>query len=200
MTISFAPIHIEAPDDATREAWLESLADLRTEADDIEHHIDELNRTLAYGGIPALGLAPVACQVAVAMATARAQPALAGLDLIGLVGHLHATISALHEQIAATQARVAGSRHSEAFAAWVATYQPIKASDRPDAPFGGFLFDTSDKSSVRVCRKPEARVWTLISDGDALVLVPGFHRCDRLGHFICAVERAADAPTEIVIG
>jgi hypothetical protein len=200
MTISFAAIHIDAPDDATREAWLESLADLRTEADDIEHHIDELNRTLAYGGIPALGLAPVDCQVAVAMATARAQPALAGLDLIGLVGHLHATISALQAQIAATHARVAGSRHSEAFASWIATYQPIKATDRPDAPFGGLLFDTSDKSSVRVWRKPEARVWTLISDGEALVLVPGFRRCDRLGHFICAVERAADAPTEIVIG
>lgn len=200
MTILFAPIHIEAPDDATREAWLESLADLRTEADDIEHHIDELNRTLAYGGIPALGLAPVDCQVAVAMATARAKPALAGLDLIGLVGHLHATISALHAQIAATQARVAGSRHSEAFAAWVAAYQPIRATDRPDAPFGGFLFDTSDKSTICVWRKPEARVWTLIAEGDALVLVPGFRRCDQLGHFICAVERAADAPTEIVIG
>jgi hypothetical protein len=30
--------------------------------------------------------------------------------------------------------------------------------------------------------------------------VPGFRHCDRLGHFVCAVEREADAPTEIVIG
>jgi hypothetical protein len=30
--------------------------------------------------------------------------------------------------------------------------------------------------------------------------VPGLYRADRLGHFICAVEREADAPTEIVIG
>jgi hypothetical protein len=65
MTISFAPIHIDAPDDATREAWLESLADLRSEADDTEHHIDELNGTLAYGGIPSLGLDPVACAVGI---------------------------------------------------------------------------------------------------------------------------------------
>jgi hypothetical protein len=200
MTISFAPIHAEAPDDATRETWLENLADLRADAEDIQHHIDELNGTLAYGGIPALGLDPVACAVGSFAAMSRAKPALAGLDILGLVGHLHATIAALHEQIAATQARVAGSRHSEAFAAWVAAYRPMKATDRPDAPFGGLLFATSDKASARVSMKPEARVWTLIAEGDALVLVPGFRRCDRLGHFICAVERPTDAPTEIVIG
>ncbi|MFY7853598.1 MAG: hypothetical protein ACOVQ6_17665, partial [Brevundimonas sp.] len=56
----------------TREAWLDNLADLRSDAEDLQHHIDELNRTLAYGGVPALGLAPDDCQVARAMATARA--------------------------------------------------------------------------------------------------------------------------------
>lgn len=200
MTISFAPIHVEAPDDATREAWLDNLADLRTDAEDIADHIAELNRTLADGGIPALSLAPVDCAVGSFVAMSRAKPALAGLDLIDLVGHLIATIEALHGQIAATQARVAGSRHSDAFAAWVATYKPRKATDRPDAPFGGFLFDTSNKASARVLGKPETRVWTLICEDDVLAIVPGFRRCDRLGHFVCAVEREPDAPTEIVIG
>ncbi|MCA6254554.1 MAG: hypothetical protein IM665_05780, partial [Phenylobacterium sp.] len=184
----------------TCEDWLDNLADLRADAEDLQHYIDELNRTLAYGGIPNLGLAPDDCQVAIAMATARAQPALAGLDLISLVGHLVAAIAALNGQLATMQAQVAGSRHSEAFAHWAATYQPVRATDRSDAPFGGILFDTSDQSSVRALRKPEAHVWTLISDGDALVIVPGFRRVDRLGHFICAVAREADAPTEIVIG
>jgi hypothetical protein len=30
--------------------------------------------------------------------------------------------------------------------------------------------------------------------------MPGFYRAGRLGHFVCAVEREANAPTEIVIG
>lgn len=184
----------------TREAWLDNLADLRSDAEDLQHHIDELNRALAYGGIPALGLAPDECQVAIAMASARAQAALAGLDLIGLVGHLGAAIATLHEHLAATQARVAGSRHSDAFADWAAAYQPAQAHSRPEAPFGGLLFDTSDEATAHVWAQPEARVWTLISENDALVLVPGFRRCDQLGHFVCAVERKADAPTEIVIG
>lgn len=200
MTISSAPIHVEAPDDATRETWLDNLTDLRTDAEDIQHHIDELNGTLAYDGIPALGLAAVACAVGSFAAMARAKPALAGLDLIELVGHLNATIEALHERIATAQACVAGSRHSEAFAAWVAAYRPMKATDRPDATFGGFLFDTSNKATARVSGKPETRVWTLICEDDVLAIVPGFRRCYRLGHFICAVERTADAPTEIVIG
>lgn len=200
MTNPIAITALAPLDDATCEAWLDNLADLRSDAEDLQHHIDELNRTLAYGGVPALGLAPDDCQVAIAMATARVQPALAGLDLIGLVGHLGAAIAALNGQLATMQAQVAGSRQSEVFARWAATYQPVKATDRNDAPFGGLLFDTSDQSSVRASRKPKARVWTLISDGDALVIVPGFRRCDRLGHFICAVARDADAPTEIVIG
>ncbi len=62
-------------DEATREAWLDNLADLRPTPEDIQHHIDELNRTLAYGGIPALGLAPDACPEAIAAATARATAA-----------------------------------------------------------------------------------------------------------------------------
>lgn len=200
MTNSFAPIHVEAPDEVTRETWLDNLADLRTEAEDIAHHIDELNRTLAYGGIPALGLAPVDCAVGSFAAMARAKPALAGLDLLDLVGHLNATIEALHERIAAAQAHVAGARHSDAFAAWVAAYRPVQANPRPDAPFGGLLFDTSDEATAQVWAQPEALVWTLISEDDVLAIVPGFRRCDRLGHFICAVEQTADAPTEVVIG
>jgi hypothetical protein len=200
MTNLIAITALAALDDATRDAWLDNLADLRADAEDLQHHIDELNRTLAYGGIPALGFAPDDCQVAIAMATARAQPALAGLDLIGLVGHLVAAIATLNGQLATMRAQVAGSRHSEAFATWAATYRPVKANPHPDAPFGGFLFDTSDQSSVRASRKPKACVWTLISDDDALVIVPGFRRCDRLGHFVCAVARGADAPTEIVVG
>jgi hypothetical protein len=200
MTISFAPIHLEAPDDATRETWLENLADLRSDAEDIVHYVNELNGTLTHGGIPALGLAPVDCAVGTFAAMARAKPALAGLDLIELVGHLNATIEVLHERIATAQAHIAGSRHLEAFAAWVAAYRPKKATDRPDAPFGGLLFDTSNKATARVSCKPETRVWTLICEDDVLAIVPGFRRCDRLGHFICAVERTADAPTEVVIG
>jgi hypothetical protein len=79
-------------------------------------------------------------------------------------------------------------------------YQPAQANPCPDAPFGGFLFDTSDKATAHVWAQPEARVWTLIREKDALVLVPGFYRADRLGHFVCAVAREPDAPTEIVIG
>ncbi|MCZ8271530.1 MAG: hypothetical protein O9306_13405 [Beijerinckiaceae bacterium] len=200
MTNPIAITDVGTLDEATREAWLDNLADLRTDAEDIQHHIDELNRTLAYGGIPALGLAAGTCPAAIAAATARATPLLAGLDFIGLVGHLGAAIAALHEQLAATQARVAGSQHSEAFATWAATYQPIQANPRPDAPFGGLLFDTSDEATAHVWAQSEAHVWTLISENDALILVPGFYRADRLGHFVCAVAREPEAPTEIVIG
>lgn len=200
MTNPIAITDLGTLDEATREAWLDNLADLRTDAEDIQHHIDELNRTLAYGGVPALGLAPDACPAAIAAATARATPLFAGLDFIDLVGHLGAAIAALHEQLAETQARVAGSQHSEAFATWAATYQPAQANPRPDAPFGGLLFDTSDEATAHVWAQPEGLVWTLISTDDVLAIVPGFRRCDRLGHFVCAVEREASAPTEIVIG
>jgi hypothetical protein len=200
MTNPIAITDFSTLDEATREAWLDNLAELRTDAEDIQHHIDELNRTLAYGGIPALGLGPDNCPAAIAAATARATPLLAGLDLIGLVGHLGAAIAALQEQLAATQASVFGSRHSEAFATWAATYRPVQASPRPDAPFGGLLFDTSDEATAHVWAQSEGLVWTLISEDDVLALVPGFRHCDRLGHFVCAVEREANAPTEIVIG
>lgn len=95
---------------------------------------------------------------------------------------------------------VVGNRHSEAFATWAATYRPVQANPRPDAPFGGLLFDTSDEATAHVWAQPEGLVWTLISEDDVLALVPGFRHCDRLGHFVCAVEREASAPTEIVIG
>ena len=200
MTNPIAITEFGTLDEATREAWLDNLADLRSDAEDIQHHIDELNRTLAYGGVLALGLAPDACPAAIAAATAHATPLLAGLDLIGLVGHLGAAIAALQGQLAATQTRVAGNRQSEAFAIWVETYRPVQANPRPDAPFGGLLFDTSDEATAHVWAQPEALVWTLISEDDVLAIVPGLRRCDRLGHFVCAVERDAAAPTEIVIG
>ena len=149
MTTPIAITDFATLDEATREAWLDNLADLRTDAEDIQHHIDELNRTLAYGGITALGLAPDTCPAAIAAATARATPLLAGLDLIGLVGHLGAAIAALQEQLAATQASVFGSRHSEAFATWAATYRPVQANPRPDAPFGGLLSGTL--TAVMIC-------------------------------------------------
>lgn len=95
---------------------------------------------------------------------------------------------------------VVGNRHSEAFATWAATYRPVQANPRPDAPFGGLLFYTSDEATAHVWAQPEGLVWTLISEDDVLALVPGFRHCDRLGHFVCAVEREASAPTEIVIG
>ena len=173
MTTPIAITDLSTLDEATCEAWLDNLADLRSDAEDIQHHIDELNRTLAYGGIPALGLAPDACPEAIA---------------------------ALQEQLAATQAGVFGSRYSEAFATWAATYRPVQANPRPDAPFGGLLFDTSDEATAHVWAQPEALVWTLISEDDVLALVPGFRHCDRLGHFVCAVEREVNAPTEIIIG
>ncbi len=116
MTNPIAITALAAPDDATREDWLDNLADLRADAEDLQHHIDELNRTLAYGGILAIGLAPDACSAAIAAATSRATPLLAGLDLIGLVGHLGAAIAALKAQLTATEAHLAGHRHSEDFA------------------------------------------------------------------------------------
>ena len=187
MTTPIAITDLGTLDEATREAWLDNLADLRTDAEDIQHHTDELNRTDA-------------CPAAIAAATARATPLLAGIDFIGLVGHLGAAIAALQEQLAATQAGVFGSRYSEAFATWAATYRPVQANPRPDAPFGGLLFDTSDEATAHVWAQPEALVWTLISEDDVLALVPGFRHCDRLGHFVCAVEREVNAPTEIIIG
>lgn len=51
MTNPIAITALAPLDDATCEAWLDNLADLRSDAEDLQHHIDELNRALAYGEI-----------------------------------------------------------------------------------------------------------------------------------------------------
>jgi len=138
MTNPIAITDLGTLDEAAREAWLDNLADLRSDAEDIQHHIDELNRTLAYGGITALGLAPDACSAAIAAATARATPLLAGLDFIGLVGHLGAAIAALQEQLAATRrASPATSirRPSPPGPRSTNPFRPTRAPTRPSAGF-----------------------------------------------------------------
>ena len=52
----------------------------------------------------------------------------------------------------------------------------------------GFMFNLSDKELEFVAAQEPSKVWTVITGdaaGDDFIAVPGFARCNRIGHIIC---------------
>jgi hypothetical protein len=55
----------------------------------------------------------------------------------------------------------------------------------PDAPFGGFLFETFGAEWAHIKQYRPQRVWTLITDDEGgMLVVSGFRFANRLGYFL----------------
>lgn len=73
------------------------------------------------------------------------------------------------------------------FDVWRDTFRPLANPhrDHPDAPFGGYLFDTTEPEIKTLAEADADSVWTLIAGADdSLVIGSGFRKADALGYFI----------------
>ena len=73
------------------------------------------------------------------------------------------------------------------FDVWRETFRPLvnPHRDNPDAPFGGYLFDTTEPEIKTLAEADADCVWTLIAGADdSFVIGSGFRKADALGYFI----------------
>ena len=73
------------------------------------------------------------------------------------------------------------------FDVWRETFRPLANPHRDhlDAPFGGYLFDTTEPEIKTLTEADADSIWTLIAGADdSLVIGSGFRKADALGYFI----------------
>lgn len=67
-------------------------------------------------------------------------------------------------------------------------FQPIKNHLNDDAPWDGCLYETSGDEINHVKSVPLNRVWTLVDDGESVVILNGFHFINRIGYIITSKQ------------
>jgi hypothetical protein len=70
------------------------------------------------------------------------------------------------------------------FEEWEATYKPIYNMIDLNASFEGIMFETYGKELEQVKNFSPNKIWTLVSDGDSILLVSGYAFCNRIGYFL----------------
>jgi hypothetical protein len=83
------------------------------------------------------------------------------------------------------------------FGEWEEAYRPQKNDLGRHGSFDGYMFETygkeQDKAWSLFQKEPE-RVWTVVegSEDQLMWIMPGWHRVNRFGHFVCDVPCSND--------
>ena len=72
---------------------------------------------------------------------------------------------------------------------WVKKYKPIKNKIEETNTFGGCAFDYSDDEQWEFVKSQNPKnVWTLVTEGDESMIIPGFHWINRDFYFVTKKE------------
>lgn len=68
---------------------------------------------------------------------------------------------------------------------FIKDFVPIKNTLVEDAAFDGYMFETFGAEWDFVRENLATKVWTIVSEGHEMMILPGFHVVNRLGYMIC---------------
>lgn len=71
-------------------------------------------------------------------------------------------------------------------------YKPIENHIDKYAAFNGCMFETYGEEAEYVRNSCPENIWTIITEGDDMFIIPRYHYVNRLGYFITQIPYIGD--------